>query len=156
MFSMKIDATEVLAKLGRLRAGMRDAVASVQPVFGAFMPYSYYAEYGNGRYGPQPSVEPAITRNSQWITSQVINRIMPALQRTVDGGGVAQLREEVEEAWSVVLNGKPRNEARAAARYRTGAHRASIMAYTSEQDVQNAISEGERIQAMQRLKKYSI
>lgn len=156
MFEMKIDTSDAIAKISTFGRSMRAAVAGVQPVFGAFMPYSYYAEYGNSHFGPQPSIEPAISSNAQWIVDEFWRRMQGGLQSAVDSGDESIAVQEAHATWDEILNGRVARHAKALARVRTGAHRASIAGYTQEAEVEAAITEGERQAAMQRSKKYQI
>lgn len=154
MFSIRVDIGDVLSRINNLRAGFYGAVSAVEPVFGAFMPYSYYAEYGNRYFPAQPSVAPAINRNAQFITQGVLDRLMPALDKAARSGSVPALKQRVEQIWIEVLNSKPAQEARAAARYRTGAHRASIAGYATSSSVEDAVNRADKVaQSLKRMKR---
>ena len=139
---LSVNTEEVLENIDMLRAAFLNAVAQVQPVFGAFMPYSYYAEYGSWNYGPNLSITNALQNNADWISSRFMEEFMPALERALKRKSVAGLRKELVVIWEDILNDKPRIEAAANARYLTGMHSESIAGYATEAGVEDAIQRG--------------
>lgn len=148
MFSIQIDVKEINANFPVLRTAIRDAISNVSPVFGAFMPYSIYAEYGNAYYGPQPSVEPSLIRNNLWILQNYASAMMPLLDKAVKSRSVAGLDAKASQVWENILNDKPAKEAKAMARYRTGMHRQSIAGYGNEKSLSAGIKAADKMNAM--------